>query len=231
MTKTPLIKKMAIVALLLMLALLTRPYGITFNWVLYSLILSALLLFILLLEFEERNYDSRMLALTGVLSAIVVSSRQLLHGVEFSPVFFFVILMGYSYGFVAGFTIGALSMFISNFFLGHGPWTPFQMLGLGATGGAAGMLPRLRGRAGLIMLAIYSVFTAYLYGVFTDLFSWVAFDPQHTIESFIAISSAGMVANTSRALGNVFFMLLLGPSVLKILSRFGKRFTVEYVGT
>ena len=230
MSKLSILKYFVILLLLALTLLLLGPIDITFNWVLFSLLLSMLLLFILFIEFEERKYDARMLALISVLTALVVASRQLIHGIEFSPVFFFVILTGYVYGFIPGFTVGALAMFFSNFFLGHGPWTPFQMIGLGFTGGLAGIIPKVRNkRIELALLALYSVITAYFYGAFTDLFSWVAFVPQHTAETFIAIVSAGMIANTSRALGNVFFMLILGPVVLKVLRRFRKRFTVEYV--
>jgi len=230
MDKTRAVKYLLELALVPLTLLLLRPYGITFNWVLYSLALSALIITALLLEFEDRRYDARMLALVSVLTALVVSSRQLLHGIEFSPVFFLVILAGYSYGFIPGFTVGALAMFLSNFFLGHGPWTPFQMLGLGFTGGLAALIPKAKNkRIELALLSFYGIATAYFYGAFTDLFSWIAFIPQQTVETFIAIASAGMIANTSRAIGNAFFMIILGPVVLKTLQRFRNRFTVEYI--
>ena len=224
------LKRMGVILLIAMSLLLLRPFGITFNWILYSLTLSTLLISILLLEFEERKYDARMLALISVLTALVVASRQLMHGIEFSPVFFLVMLAGYTYGFIPGFTIGAMAMFTSNFFLGQGPWTPFQMLGMGAVGGFASLLPALKDkRLELAVLAFYGVITAFLYGAFTDLFSWLAFTPQQTLETLAGIVSAGIVANTSRAAGNVLFTLILGPAVLKVLRRFRKRFTMEYI--
>ncbi|MCX6695342.1 MAG: ECF transporter S component [Candidatus Altiarchaeota archaeon] len=230
MKATRMLKFACLTIIALLVLLLFRPFGVTFNWVIYSLLMSALLIAALFLEFEDRSYDSRMIALVSMLTAIVVASRQMLHGIEFSPVFFIVILVGYSYGFIPGFTVGALSMFLSNFFLGQGPWTPFQMIGLGFTGGLASILPKFRNRkAEVIVLASYSIVTAYLYGAFTDLFSWIAFVPQHTIETFLAIVSAGMPANTSRAAGNILFTVILGPPLLRVFERFRRRFTVKYI--
>jgi energy-coupling factor transport system substrate-specific component len=196
--------------------------GIRLNWLIFALSMTALLVLLLLLEFEYESRDPRKIALVGVLVALTVSSRQLLHGVEFSPVFFLTILSGHVFGFTVGFAVGALTMFTSNFFLGHGPWTPFQMLGLGLTGALAAFLPKNK-RFRRPLLIAYSVLTAYSYGVFTDMFSWIAFIPTHTLESFLAMVVAGMGANTVRAIGNIFFMTIFAPTMLKILERFRKR--------
>jgi energy-coupling factor transport system substrate-specific component len=196
--------------------------GVRFNWMAYALLMSGLIVLVMLLEFEERNRDPRRIALAAVLVALSVSSRQLIHGIEFSPVFTIVILSGSAFGFTTGFAVGALTMFLSNFFIGHGPWTPFQMLGMGLTGAAACIIPK-GGRWGVRVLAAYSVVTAYLYGSLTDLFSWLVFVPTHTFDSFLAVRAAGMLADTTRAIGNVFFMAVFAPTLLRILGRFKKR--------
>ncbi|MBD3389137.1 MAG: ECF transporter S component [Candidatus Altiarchaeales archaeon] len=218
----------AVLWLLLLLVLASLPLGAKVNWMIYAVSTSLFVVLLVFLEFEEKHADSRIIALVGVIVALTVASRQLLHGVEFSPVFFMVILTGYVFGFTPGFTVGALTMFVSNFFLGHGPWTPFQMFGLGFAGAFASLLPRFR-RHEILLLASYSVVVAYLYGVFTDLFSWMAFIPAHTLESFAGIVAAGMVANTTRAVGNVFFMSLVGPVLLRVLMRFRKRLSYTRV--
>ena len=156
--------------------------------------------------------------------AVASASRQILHGVEFSPVFFIVIISGYVFGFTVGFAVGAFTMLASNFFIGHGPWTPFQMLGVGLVAAAAAFIPRAR-KFEIPVLTAYSVVSAYLYGLFTDMFSWLAFIPSHTPETFVTVAWAGMVANTVRAVGNIFFMTIFGPTFLKILLRFRRRLT------
>ena len=200
--------------------------GFKANWLIWAVSVSALSVGLVLLEFEERRGDARGVALVGVMVALVVASRQFLHGIEFSPVFFLVILAGRAFGATIGFTVGSLSMFISNFFLGHGPWTQFQMLAMGLTGGAAAILPRA-GRLELAMLAVYSVVAAFAYGLMTDVFFWMAFIPTHSTESFIGIVAAGMPANSIRAAGNVFFMALMGPLLIRDFRRFSGRFRFE----
>jgi energy-coupling factor transport system substrate-specific component len=210
--------------LLLAAVLAMMLSNVRMGWLAYSLAICALLVGLLLLEFQDRHGDARWVALTGVLVALTVASRQLIHGIEFTPVFTLVIVSGRVFGFTVGFTVGALAMLTSNFFIGQGPWTPFQMLGLGLAGAFASALPGTR-RFEIALLTAYSVAAAYFYGVFTDVFSWIAFVPTHTLESFGAIAAAGMLSNTARAVGNVFFMAILGPVLIKSLGRFRKRLT------
>ncbi|MFH1402781.1 MAG: hypothetical protein ABIH11_00755 [Candidatus Altiarchaeota archaeon] len=227
--KTGTIKVILYALLLALTALLTQPYGIAFNWALHAIILTILVILILYVDFEERNYDSRMISLLSVLVAVTVLSRQIIHGVEFSPVFFLTILVGHVFGFAPGFAAGSMTMMLSNFFIGHGPWTPFQMLGLGLCGGFAAFIPKAGGRLRIASLVAYSILAAYSYGMFLDLFSWLLFIPTHTIESYVTMVLAGMVANTSRAVGNAFFMSVFSIHVLRVFERFRRRFTLAYV--
>jgi energy-coupling factor transport system substrate-specific component len=201
-------------------ALLLSGYRV--NWLVYGVSICALLVFILLAEYESRSGDSRMVALTGVLVAVTVASRQLLHGIDFSPVFFIVIVAGRVFGFTVGFTVGALAMFVSNFFISQGPWTPFQMLGVGLTGAAATLLPKTK-KYEIHLLTAYGIASAYLYGAFMDGFYWLAFMPTHDLETLQAVIAAGLFAATTRAIGNTFFLTIMGAVFLKILRRFQKR--------
>jgi len=195
--------------------------GVRLNWTIYAGGFAIAVVYLVLVDYEEKNRDPRRVALTGVLVAFTAASRQLIHGVEFTPVFALTIAAGRVFGFTTGFAVGSLTMLTSNFFIGHGPWTPFQMLGLGLTGAFAAALPKTRHET--LMLAAYSVAAAYAYGLLTDAFSWIAFVPVHTAATFIAVASAGMPANTMRAVGNVFFTWLLSPVLIKAYKRFKKR--------
>jgi len=124
--------------------------------------------------------------------------------------------------------LGASTILVSNFMLGHGPWTPYQMLGLGLVGFIAGAIPHDK-KTSLLLLTAYSVFAAFLYGLITDVFFWSAFAAEHNLKTFIAIKTAGLLMDSSRALGNIVFMIFLGAPLLKILARFKKRFTVVYI--
>ena len=52
-------------------------------------------------------------------------------------------ISGMAFGPEAGFLVGAVSGFSSNFLFGHGPWTPWQMFAFGTAGFLAGALYRL----------------------------------------------------------------------------------------
>jgi energy-coupling factor transport system substrate-specific component len=199
---------------------------LTLNWMAFTASLALLLILLFILKFEF-NANSKSIALLGMLTALTVVLRQLMHSFgEFSPVYFIVIIVGCVYGCFNGFILGAATIFVSNFLLGHGPWTPYQMIGLGLVGFIAGLIPVGRKMSFPFLLA-YSVFSAYLYGLITDLFWWSAFAAEHTINTYIAVAASGILMDSSRALGNFLFMLFFCTPLLKILLRFRKRFYIK----
>ncbi len=56
---------------------------------------------------------------------------------------------------------------------GVGPWLPFQMLASAWVGMGAGLLPRrFTGRAEIVLLVVYGVVAAYLFGLLMNLSGW-----------------------------------------------------------
>jgi hypothetical protein len=93
------------------------------------------------LRFERRRPQARELVLLAALSSIAVASRAACYMLpQLKPMGAFVVITGVCLGPGAGFLVGALSAFVSNFFFGQGPWTPWQMLCFGAIGFLAGVL-------------------------------------------------------------------------------------------
>ena len=91
--------------------------------------------------FEKRGPQTRELIMIAVLSAIAVAGRIGFFMLpQFKPVVAIVIIAGVSLGAEAGFFVGVLTGFVSNFFFGQGPWTPWQMFGFGIIGFIAGIL-------------------------------------------------------------------------------------------
>lgn len=91
-----------------------------------------------------------------------------------------------------GFLVGALSGFVSDFFFGQGPWTPWQMCGFGAVGLIAGAL----GKSGLIMrrravlAAFGAVITFFVYGGIVDLWTLFGFYERPTLAAAAAVYGA-----------------------------------------
>src|SRR6266536_4929959 len=91
---------------------------------------------------------SKTLALVATLAAAAAGGRILFAAIPgVQPVTVIAVAAGVALGARAGFGVGALAALASNFFLGQGPWTPWQMLGWGACGLAGAWLaPLLRHR-------------------------------------------------------------------------------------
>ena len=114
MNKTTIYKIILFFTLLFSIVLMAGPFGVRVNWPLYIVSSTIIVILLLYLEFEEQGYDARMISLLAVMSSVTVVSRQIIHGVEFSPVFFLAIVIGYRFGFIPGFAVGSMVMLLSS---------------------------------------------------------------------------------------------------------------------
>lgn len=93
------------------------------------------------LSFEGKKPSARILVLIAVLCALAVASRAIFAALpNFKPIYGIIIIAGIALGAQAGFLVGAVSAFASNFLFGQGPWTPWQMLAYGTCGLLAGLV-------------------------------------------------------------------------------------------
>ena len=85
--------------------------------------------------FEKRKPSAREIVIISVLTALAVAGRSAFFMVaSFKPVLALIIITGVVFGGETGFLVGAVTAFVSNFFFGHGPWTPWQMFALAFSG-------------------------------------------------------------------------------------------------
>ena len=95
--------------------------------------------------FEGRKPQARELVITAVMCALAIAGRVVIPVPNFKAVFAIILLAGIAFGPEAGFVVGAVTAFASNFFYGQGPYTPWQMFAYGAGGMLAGFCFRPRG--------------------------------------------------------------------------------------
>jgi energy-coupling factor transport system substrate-specific component len=154
---------------------------------LFALLL-PLVLAVVLAEIAEGGLDAKAVAMLGVLTAVGAALRPLGTGIAgFEPIFFLLVLAGRAHGPGFGFVLGSTTLFASALMTGGvGPWLPFQMLGAAWVSAGAGLLPPLRGRAELAMLALYSVVAGLGYGLLLNLSFWPFALPGTTAISFVA---------------------------------------------
>ncbi len=194
-------------------------------------------------EIAEGGMDSKAVAMLGVLSAVNAALRPLgagTAGVE--TVFFVLVLAGRVFGPGFGFALGSTSLFASALLTGGvGPWLPYQMFGCAWVGMFAGLLPRVRGRAEILMLAAYGAVSGYVFGFLLNLSFWpfstdpnssIAYVPGasfteqwHRYLVFDATTSLGW--DTGRAVTNFVCILVVGPIVLGTLRRAARRAAFE----
>ena len=105
------------------------------SWQATSLVILALVIVGGFAWFERSRPSARIVAAVAALAALGVAGRVVLapipNVVATTDV---ALLAGYTLGGGPGFAVGALSGLVSNFWLGQGPWTPWQMAGWGLVG-------------------------------------------------------------------------------------------------
>lgn len=198
-------------------------------------VVMALLVVVLANEVLSGQLDAKALAMLGVLAAAAAALRPLGSGVSgFQPMFVILILGGRALGPGFGFCLGLVGMFASALLTGGvGPWLPFQMLGAAWVGMGAGLLPRCRGRAEVVLLAGYGVVSAVLYGFLLNLWFWPFLAGGDSAVAFVAgdeltanlgrflafclVTSLGF--DIPRAIGNVILIALVGGPGLRAIRR------------
>ena len=90
--------------------------------------------------FEKRRPKAREVVIIAMMTSITVVAHIFFHVIM--PVQIgtaLVIISGVALGPEAGFMVGALARFVCNFYMGQGPWSPWQMFCWGLLGFLAGL--------------------------------------------------------------------------------------------
>ncbi len=142
------------------------------------MLVSVLLLFYTMapffMIFEKRKPKAREIVLIAMMSALTVCVHMFFHmTLPLQAGTALIIISGVSLGPEAGFLIGAISRFVCNFYMGQGPWTPWQMFSWGILGFLAGLafnkidLDQLKSRhfkmiMGPVLCIIFAALAAYV---------------------------------------------------------------------
>ena len=161
----------------------------------------------------------------AVLGGVAAAGRVLFTAVPgVQPVTVVTVAAGAALGARVGFGVGAVAALVSNFYLGQGIWTPWQMLawgGCGVVGALAARLVRRRWAFAALCFALGFAFSSAM-----DLWHWYSFWP-HTWEALVAVYGRGVWFSGAHAVGNVVFALAIGPELRRLLERYGRRLRTE----
>jgi len=200
------------------------------GWGLLSFEIIFLALIFFYWAYERSPVSSREIAIIAVLGTIAAVGRvpfAMLPNVQ--PTTFLVIISGFVFGPQAGFMVGSTAAVVSNFFLGQGPWTPWQMFSWGLAGSTAGLIKIVYPQIGRRGMAVFHFLWGYLYGLIMNLWFWTAIISPLSLKSLLMICAASFWFDTLHALGNVAFYLLFGAGLVKMLERFRRKLEVNII--
>jgi energy-coupling factor transport system substrate-specific component len=200
------------------------------SWQLISFALLGAVLVGGVVWYERSRPSAKLVALVAALAALAVAGRIVLAPVpNVVATTDIVLISGYSLGGPPGFAVGALAALVSNFWLGQGPWTPWQMAGWGLVGiGGAALAAATGRRLGRLGLAAVCGAAGLAYGALLDLSVMVTYGGEQSLERYLALSARGIPFNLAHAGGNVVFALIAGPALVRMLLRFRARLEVEW---
>ncbi len=193
-------------------------------WSLTTLLAACFILAAIFYVYERRGVSAREAALIATLAALAGLSRVPFAGLPaIQPTTFMVIVAGRVFGPGAGFMVGALASLVSNMFLGHGPWTPWQMLAWGLAGVSGGLLKYLFTHNDRWPLVIMSLVWGLLFGWIMNTWHWITFVYPLTFSSFLLTQATSIWFDALHGIFNAAFMLIAGGELVRILHRFQRR--------
>ena len=183
-------------------------------------ILEAIIPF--MINFESKKPGARELVLMSVICALGVAGRAAFFMIpQFKPVLAIIILTGVVFGGETGFLVGALTGFVSNFFFGQGPWTPWQMMAFGMSGFLAGVLFKggLLPQKKFLLCAFGALATILIYGVTVNLSMVLITYGELTFELIVSTILLGLPFDVLHAASTVFFLWFLAEPMTEKLER------------
>ena len=185
--------------------------------------------------FERRKPQLRELVVIAVLIALGVIGRQAFFMLpQMKPVLAISIIAGASLGPGAGFLVGAMIAFVSNFFFGQGPWTPWQMMALGLAGMFAGLIfqkwnrrERKPSRLHKITACVFGLLSGYFYGLVVDLWTLFGYTEKPSLSAYLIVKSTAVWFDTVLAISTFVFLWVLYAPMIKKLNRIKLKYGMD----
>ena len=178
------------------------------------------------MAFERRKPQARELVVLAVMIALAVIGRVAIPIPHFKAAFAIIMLTGIAFGPEAGFIVGAITAFASNFFYGQGAYMPWQMMAYGAGGMLAGFvfiknkIPKKPW-----IMAIVGFFAVVLWiGPLLDTSHIFIMMPEISLTTVSASLASGFPVNVSQGICTALMMLVFGKPLLEKLDRVKQKY-------
>ena len=195
------------------------------NYLLVGIVMIFLTILPMLIRIERKNLREEELVILAVMIAIASISRVPFAGwASVQPKSFVVLISGAAFGAEAGFFIGSMSAFVSNLFLGQGPWTPWQMFAWGLMGLSAGILRHTALIKNRYLRIIYGFLWGIVFGWIVNMWFVLSVGQAITVKTLFAAMLSSITMDVMHAACNAVFLGLFGETWLRILARHQSKF-------
>lgn len=238
-TERKLNKRTIVAALMVLVAIpFTIYFGIyylgdkKYYFISLLIILETILPFCMMIE--SRKPQAREIVIISVLCALGVAGRTVFYMLpEFKPVVALVIISGICFGGETGFLVGAMTGFVSNFFFGHGPWTPWQMFAFGVVGFIAGVLFKkgflVKTRVSLSVFGFIA--TLLIYGGVMNPASVLMMTTEPTWDMIATSFVLGFPIDLIHAMSTAVFLWFISEPMIEKLERVKTKYGVTEIGS
>lgn len=200
------------------------------NWQLISSLILFAIISLSFLFYEKKTNSEKEIALMASMAALAGISRVPFASIpNVQPTTFIVMISGWVFGPFFGFMTGCISTLVSNMFLGHGPWTPWQMVGWGLCGFIAGIFGKSIKTPNRFVCGTLCFSFGFLFGLVMNMWQWLFFVHTHNLRSFLAVLSTSFAFDFIHAIGNFAFAFFLSEEFLLILLRFKRRLSFKKI--
>lgn len=181
--------------------------------------------------FSNKKGCIRKIVTLAVMCAVCIAGRSAFYMLpHFKPMAAIIIVSGICFGASAGFLTGAFSAFMSNFFFGQGPWTPWQMFAFGLIGFLAGVIFKnnnLKNKWYICAFGLMSVFI--LYGSIMNLSGCIAVNGGGFSFAKLIISfSAGFWFDFIHAVSTALFLFIGAPQLIQKIERLKLKYDIKF---
>lgn len=195
-------------------------YGVGLLIILISFVVFAL-------GFEKRKPRAREIVMLVCMISFAVIGRVFFYMTpQVKPCAAIIIITGIALGKKAGFLTGAMTAFVSNFFMGQGPWTPWQMVAFGLLGYIFGIAYSKRNVGSYIpkkqknfICFMGMLATIVVYGVIMDTATVLMSTDSPSVQAFITAYTAGFIMNVIHGISTFIFLWFMLIPMLKKIDR------------
>lgn len=198
----------------------------------FSLIITVFVIIILAdsyFYFENSNMGTKEIAVIATLSTFAAVARAAFAAFpNIKPTTFLVALSGLVFGPYEGFLIGSTAGFISNIFLGQGPWTPWQMFAWGLVGAISGLIGKGK-KPSAEKFSLICFLYGFMFDWIMNLWHVIGFIRPLNIKTIALAYATGLTFDIMHAASSFIFCIIFYDSFYKVMDRFKKRLKVTYL--